>query len=200
MNRAVWASQFDTDETKVLVWRNGELLWGRVASDDPDQIEARVGASSEPKTLLGSSAIRFRPDQVAKLAAGSGGDVDLHVRSNGTTEQLKGFFGPGGMEIYELLRTLRPDMKVASKVENPIVAAVKPLGIGLFLAACFGVLYVLIAQNLVNRAHWLIAFVVNTIGPLPLLIVAIVCAALGVLGAMVCFARPQQIWTLQETR
>lgn len=198
MPRSVWASRYDDETTKVLLWRDGEFHWGHVALGDPAEIETRVESSAEPGKQLADS-FRFVPNQIVRVKAYERGELNLVVQAGENIRNLTGFFGPGAMQIFELIRRLHPEWTSFSEQEGRVIAAGKALFAGVGAGALVGLIYFLIDRGLINRAHWLIAFVVNTMGTFPLLLFAIFCGVVGLVASALILAKPSIVWTLRES-
>ena len=193
----VWSTlSADGSQTNVVVLKDGVFYGGQIA---PNKVNAFIGeiiAGTDPVELLGEKCEQAEMAEITRVTANSVGD--LKIESDDKTVLKLPMFKQG-FEIIEAIEKVKGQTWVVEiERKTRFGSALIALAIGFAMGGGMVWAYFGVVSGEINRIHWLAAFLINTFGPVSLLVLG----ALIFIGAMCAFgyylANPAEVWTLEE--
>jgi hypothetical protein len=194
----VWVDPFDVDHSRVLVWKNGCFYWASAEKAEKAAWEARLRECVDPANILGPTCQVAPIKALTRVEIAQDGEARLFYNDAQRRPQLIKFsLFADGPELLALVQEQHPTWRLDVRKQNTALAGLKMMGIFTILAVILAVFYFLIAYELIDRAQWMIALVVNLCGPLPLLILAIVLFLFGLVGGAMMMIKPMEVRVLR---
>ncbi|MSQ94889.1 MAG: hypothetical protein EXR98_10095 [Gemmataceae bacterium] len=150
----------------------------------------------DPANILGPTCQVAPIKALTRVEVTLGGETRLYY-DDGRPQLIKFELYVDGPELLALIKEQHPTWRLDVRKENSIVAGLKLMGAFTVMALIFAAFYILIAFNLIDRAQWMIALVVNLCCPLPLLILAILLFLCGLIGGGMMMFKPAAVHVLR---
>ncbi|MCI0681324.1 MAG: hypothetical protein L0Y71_04400 [Gemmataceae bacterium] len=193
----VWSVTAE-DGIHVVVFKDGVFYAGMIPAGEYSKFPKEIEDEEDVEALLGKDCPRAGLDEITRVVARNTGDLILE---SGDEELLKAPMKQEGIKVLEAIqdekgRGWEVDVQSKMRLGSALIAVVVAIVMGGGMVwVYFGVV-----SGRIRRIHWLFAWLINTFGPIVLLITAV----LIVIGAMAAFGyyltHPAETWTLEEER
>ena len=182
----------------VVVFKEGVFYSGIVPLNEHSKFLKEIEDGAEVTEFLGEECPRAGLDEITRVVAQSTGDLAIE---SGDEELLRAPMRREGINVLEAIQDAKGrgwevDIQSKTRIGSAIISLLVAIVMGGGMVwAYFGVV-----SGQIRRIHWLFAWLINSFGPVVLLITA----ALIVIGAMAAFGyyltHPAETWTLEEER
>ena len=173
----VWIEELIGANPRLLLWKSDCFYCGNITDTDKAAWENRLRDAHDPAKVIGDGCQVAPIQLVTRVELDSCGEVCIYYGKTGMSV-IKVQLLQGGQEVLDAVRGSRPDWRLDMRQETRGRRMKEGLAIIIFcavFAVFFWGFYFGIEAGVIDRAHWLMALVVNNLGTLPLAICGSLC-------------------------